>query len=112
VKSFGEILDRAEAGEAIVIEVLDEAAEVLGSAIASLINIFNPAMLVLGGDVARATRFIEPGITRTLRRLAHPSMYAQSRLRFSENWAVKPYLGGIALALEGVTSLDSRRVVP
>jgi predicted NBD/HSP70 family sugar kinase len=112
VQSFGEIIAEAEAGKALFIEVLDEAAEVLGSALASLINIFDPPLLVLGGDMARAARFLEPGVTRTLRRLAHPSMYAPSRVQFSELSALQPYLGGIALALDGVTSLDPSRVVP
>lgn len=112
VETFAEILAEAESGNGLFIEVLDEAAEVLGSAIASLINIFDPPLLMLGGDMARAARFLEPGVTRTLRRLAHPSMYAPSRVQFSELSAVKPYLGGIALALDGVTSLESRRVIP
>lgn len=110
--TFADILARAEAGEAIVLEVLEEAAEVLGSALASLINIFNPPLLVLGGDMARAGRFLEPGLARSLRRLAHPSMYAQSRVVFSELSAAKPYLGGVALALDGVTGLDALRVIP
>ena len=112
VQTFAEILDRAKDGEELIIDALDEAAEVIGSALASLINIFNPPLLVLGGDMSRAVSFLEPGVTRALRRLAHPSMYAQTRVLFSELSAVKPYLGGIALALDGVTGLDSSRVIP
>jgi predicted NBD/HSP70 family sugar kinase len=111
VASFDDILQRAEAGDPIVIEVLDRTAEVLGSAVSSLINVFNPPLVVLGGDMSRAERFLRPAVDRALRRLAHPNIYAHSRVIFSELSALKPYLGGIALALDGVTGLDSQRVV-
>jgi predicted NBD/HSP70 family sugar kinase len=112
VRTFAEVLDRAERGDEVVLDVLDEAAEVLGSALASLINVFNTPLIVLGGDTSRASRFLKPGLMRSLRRLAHPAMYAQSDIRFSQLSAAKPYLGGIALALDGVTGLDAARVIP
>lgn len=112
VNTFSEILEHAEKDDELIIGALDEAAGTIGSALASLINIFNPPLLVLGGDMSLAERFLEPGVTRALRRLAHPNVYAQTRVIFSELSAEKPYLGGVALALDGVTGLDSSRVIP
>ena len=112
VRSFDQILDRAGNGDPVVLGVMDHAGEVLGSAVASLINIFNPPVVALGGDMSRAEAFLRSGFDRTLRRLAHPRMFEQSRIIFSEISAQKPYLGGVALALDGVTGLDSPHVIP
>jgi predicted NBD/HSP70 family sugar kinase len=95
-----------------VLGVLDQAGEILGSAVSSLINIFNPPLVVLGGDMSRAEAFLRPAFERALRRLAHPSMFAQTRINFSEISALRPYLGGVALALDGVTGLDGSHVLP
>ncbi len=38
----------------MILNVLDHAGEVLGSAVSSLINIFNPPVVLLGGDIALA----------------------------------------------------------
>ncbi|MEV4612790.1 ROK family transcriptional regulator [Kitasatospora sp. NPDC049258] len=43
------LLAAAEAGESAAVELLAEAAEYLGAAIADLINLFNPERIVIGG---------------------------------------------------------------
>lgn len=48
------IFDRAEQGEAIAREIIAETVDYLGSGFASLVNIFNPQVLVIGGGVAEA----------------------------------------------------------
>jgi predicted NBD/HSP70 family sugar kinase len=112
VSSFDEIMERAANRDPVVESVLDQAGEMLGSALSSLINIFNPPLITLGGDMSRASQFLRPGIDRALCRLAHPSMLAQTRIVSSEISAQKPFLGGIALALDGVTSLTGSHVLP
>jgi len=110
--TFREIMERAEKGEDAVLGVLDSAGGVLGSAISSLVNIFNPPLVCLGGDMAVAEPYLRPSVERALQRLAHPSMSAQTRILFSRLSTVSPYLGGVALALDGVTGLDSPHVLP
>jgi hypothetical protein len=67
---------------------------------------------MLGGDLARAETYLRPSMERETRRLAHPSMFAQSRIVFSRISASKAYLGGVALALDGVTGLEASHVLP
>ncbi|WP_033824572.1 ROK family transcriptional regulator, partial [Kitasatospora sp. MBT63] len=43
------LLAAAESGEDAAVELLDEAAEYLGAAIADLVNLFNPERIVIGG---------------------------------------------------------------
>ncbi|NEI72570.1 ROK family protein [Rhizobium lusitanum] len=110
--SFEQILQRARAGDYVVRSVLDNAGGMLGIAVSSVINTFNPPMVCLGGDMANAEEFMRPAMERELQRLAHPSMSAQTRIIFSRLSTLNPYLGGVALALDGVTGLDSPHVLP
>ena len=45
------VLQAAEHGEPAVLHVLDEVGRYLGIGIASLINAFNPSLVVLGGSI-------------------------------------------------------------
>ncbi len=112
IGSFDDIVTRARQGDVVVLDVLERAAEILGQAVSNLVNIFNPTVVTLGGDMSRLESYFRPSMERALRRLAHPSMSAQTRVIFSEISAQKPYLGGVALALEGVTGLESSSVIP
>lgn len=110
--SFKKIVERARGNEELVLSVLDNAGAVLGSAISSLVNIFNPPLVCLGGDMASAEPFLRPPVDRALQRLAHPSMSVQTKVIFSQLSTVSPYLGGVALALDGVTGLESAHTLP
>jgi predicted NBD/HSP70 family sugar kinase len=112
VHSIDAILERAGQDDPAVLDAFALAGDVLGTALSNLINTFNPPVVVLGGDMARAEAYLRPTLDPSLRRQAHPSMFARSQVTFSEISAVKPYLGGIALALDGVTGLESSSVLP
>ena len=51
--TIGAIEDAALAGDALALRVVDEAADHLGIAIANLLNLLNPAMVIIGGGLAR-----------------------------------------------------------
>jgi glucokinase-like ROK family protein len=53
--SAPELLREAEAGDALAVRVLDEAAEYLALAVGNLVNLFNPELIVLGGPVGIAS---------------------------------------------------------
>lgn len=108
---FASILEGAAAGDEVVLNVLDHTGEVLGSAVSSLINIFNPPMVLLGGNIALAQSYLSVAMDRALMRLAHPAMYSRSTVKFSEISEGMPLLGGVAIALDGVTSLDGSHVL-
>lgn len=111
-KSFEEIIELAQQGDPIVLNVLEHAGDVLGSAISSLINIFNPPLVLLGGDLAMAQRFLSGSVDKALRRLAHPAMYSEQIVKFAEPGVGGPRLGGIALALDGVTDVAGSHILP
>nr|WP_246849220.1 ROK family protein [Rubellimicrobium arenae] len=111
-ESFRDLLARADNGDAAVLNVLDHAGDVLGSAVSSLINIFNPPVVLLGGDLALGERYVAPSLERSLQRLAHPAMNSRCTVRFAGDGSGRPRLGGVALALDGVTGLDGSHVLP
>lgn len=111
-RSFEHIVELARDGDPIVLNVLEHAGDVLGSAISSLINIFNPPLVLLGGDLALAAPYLSTPVERALQRLAHPAMYSPGIVRFADPDVGGPRLGGIALALDGVTDIASSHILP
>ncbi|MDP1822779.1 MAG: ROK family transcriptional regulator [Archangium sp.] len=51
---LAELIDAALAGDAIAVSTLDYAGRQLGIGLAMLLNLFNPALVVIGGDIVRA----------------------------------------------------------
>jgi predicted NBD/HSP70 family sugar kinase len=52
------VVELANSGDQFCIEILDQAGRYLGEGIASLITLFNPEVIVLGGRVSGAGNFI------------------------------------------------------
>ena len=53
-----EIIEAANDEDVLAIEVIEEIGTVLGRAIAGLINVFNPELIVIGGSVAAAKDYL------------------------------------------------------
>jgi predicted NBD/HSP70 family sugar kinase len=53
-----DIIEAANEEDVLAIEVVEEIGTVLGRAIAGLINIFNPELIVIGGNVAEAKDYL------------------------------------------------------
>ena len=49
-----DVAEAAAAGDAVASEVWDETTAMLGSAVANILDVFNPELVVLGGGVTRA----------------------------------------------------------
>ena len=64
------IAQAARDGDGVARAVFKQAGERLGTAIASLVNVFNPEAVVLGGGTAGSFDLLEPHIKRTVMRRA------------------------------------------
>jgi predicted NBD/HSP70 family sugar kinase len=53
-----DIIDAVIEEDVLAIEVIEEIGTVLGRAIAGLINVFNPELIVIGGNVAAAKEYL------------------------------------------------------
>jgi predicted NBD/HSP70 family sugar kinase len=88
-------------GHAEVRALLDEVGRHLGFALSNLVNIINPQLIVLGGNLAVVGSWIMPGLERTLVEHALAPLAAEVSIRVSPLGEDAVPMGGIALALDG-----------
>ncbi|HET7474376.1 MAG TPA: ROK family protein, partial [Candidatus Limnocylindrales bacterium] len=67
-----DVAEAAAAGDPLASRVWDETTEILGSAIANILDVFNPELVVLGGGVTRAWRQLLDPVRDIGLRLAMP----------------------------------------
>jgi glucokinase len=67
-----DVSEAAAAGDPLAARVWDETTEILGSAVANILDIFNPELVVLGGGVTRAGAQLLDPVRDLGRRLAMP----------------------------------------
>ena len=65
--TFDQVIQAAQADDAVALDALQDVARWLGIGIANLVNIFNPELIVLGGALARASKILIPVIETTVR---------------------------------------------
>ncbi len=80
VLTIGDIEKAALDGDALARQVVTEAAEYLGIALAGLLNLMNPAMVVLGGDLAGLGELMLGPIRETVRRRTLVSQVTAAKL--------------------------------
>src|SRR3954471_10583933 len=98
-----DLLARAEEGQPLVLEVLDDAGAVLGRALASVANLLNPEAVVLGGQFALLARWLAPAVEREIGARVLSSRWAPCQV-------VASALGSDA-AVRGAAALSLRRVL-
>ena len=105
-KSFGQKLSaadlvrRARQGDRRAQAILRRAGEALGLAMANLVDVLNPAMIVVGGGVAEAGEWVLKPARETMRRWAQPLAVKQVRVARSRLGPRAALLGAAKLALD------------
>ena len=98
--TIGAIEDAALAGDPLALELLQEAAENLGIAVAGLLNLMNPSMVIIGGELARVGELLLEPLRETVRRRTLVSSLAASEVRTSELGPRAIAVGAATLVLE------------
>lgn len=93
-----ELAQRARRGDAAARRLLRQAGEELGRAMANLVSILNPQVIVLSGGVAAAGDWLLAPARRELRRWAQPLAARQVRVRRSTLGPQAALLGAARLA--------------
>lgn len=75
--------DAAEAGDAMAIEILAETGHYVGLGIASMVNVFNPEVFVLGGKISRSRTLFNAAVN-TARASAIGSIFSTVRIVHAE----------------------------
>ena len=93
------VFDAAREGDLPVREMLESRAYYLGIALANLINLFNPDLILLGGIFSRGEDLFIPPVTRTIQQMAFGGMGKQVRLQATSFGWKAGVVGAAALAL-------------
>lgn len=81
---FHELLSAAASGDAGSVRVVTDAGRHLGHAAATLVNVLNPEVIVVGGMMSRVADVVMPSMRQVLDRSAIPSAAASVELRAAE----------------------------
>lgn len=105
------IEEAALAGDPLALQLVREAAEHLGIALAGLINLMNPAMVILGGGLARLGELLLEPLRETVHRRTLVSSLAAAELRTSELGPRAVAIGAATLVLKAALA-DTRMFGP
>ncbi len=100
--AVGAVVAAAAAGEPAAVAALERVAAWLGTGIAAVVNVFNPAIVVIGGTLSEIYLDGERGIRAALRAAALPAPRAQVRLTLPALGADSTLVGAAELAFEGL----------
>jgi glucokinase-like ROK family protein len=93
-----DLIQAARDGDNTAQRILAQAGRRIGTALTSLVNLFNPGIIVIGGGVARAGPFFLDPLRETVRRCALPVAASSAHI-------VESKLGPEAIAIGAVTAI-------
>ena len=79
-----DIIDAVNEEDVLAIEVIEEIGTVLGRAIAGLINIFNPELIVIGGNVAAAKEYLLLPVKSAIQKHSLNIINSDTTIKFSK----------------------------
>lgn len=97
---FAQIIHAAEAGDLAALAVMEEVGRYLGVGIANLVNIFNPQLVVLGGDYSLAHETVIPAIKEAIKQQSLFPMRTALSVLPSQRGVDDSILGAAALVLD------------
>jgi len=102
-----EIENAALEGDPLALRIVKEAAESLGIAVAGLLNLMNPTMVVIGGDLARLGELLIKPLRETVSKRTLVSSVTAAEIQASE-LGTRTVAIGAATAVLKATLADSR----
>jgi predicted NBD/HSP70 family sugar kinase len=106
--TMADLLQAAQAGDPLVLAVVGEAAESLGIAVAGLLNVLNPSLVVIGGDLARLGPLLVEPLRATIQQRTLISSMAAAEIRTSELGPQSVAVGAATMILAAALA-DSQR---
>ena len=101
--SLDDLIALAKSGSAAARELFRETGTYLGIAVANVINIFNPALVVISGDLAAAREMMQDTMERAVRERALSYSRSCARVEFSKLDRSAPALGAATMVLADMT---------
>jgi glucokinase-like ROK family protein len=107
--SITAIEDAAMAGDPLALQVVDEAAEYLGIAVAGMLNLVNPGRVIIGGGLARLGELLLSRLRRSMSSRTLLSSIAPTEVVTSELGPRTVALGAATLVLQNALA-DLRHI--
>ncbi|MFO7943923.1 MAG: ROK family transcriptional regulator [Anaerolineales bacterium] len=102
------IINAADENDVEAMDILIETGTVIGVGVSSLLNIFDPEMVVLGGSVSYASKFLIKGIKMSLEKHTHFEIRKHMNLVLSQLNADASVLGAVAMVAKDVFDSPSK----
>ena len=94
-----DIVDAADMNDAPSIEVLRNAGEKLGKAISHIINLFNPELIIIGGQLSKAGSHLIQPLMLAAEEHSIPNLYSDVSIRLSQLGPHSASLGAATMAI-------------
>lgn len=95
-----DVFDHAKLGDQFALQIFNTVVDALAAAIGSLVNIFNPQMVVLGGGMANAGDFLLEPVTERAKSYVLPTMLGTYRIELSRLGKDAGILGAASIVFE------------
>ncbi|MDI9640011.1 ROK family protein [Geitlerinema splendidum] len=89
--------EAAEMGDALALEIWEEVGGYLGTAAGSMINIFAPDVLAIGGQISKSGKWFLPSVQAEADKVAIPSLMRDCTICLADQVEDAGLLGGAAL---------------
>ncbi len=102
-----DVTQAADQGDPAAQALLHRSALLLGSSLATLVNVFNPDLVILGGGMARASAHLIDAIREAIHRRALPAATHDLRIETSAvDMEIAGVIGAVQFAVDEVFSPD------
>ena len=108
--SIRDIVDAALAGDELALRICREAAVHLGRAVAGMMNLLNPKLVIVGGDMARLGDDLIDTMKKTVISRTLVSSVAAAEIRVSKLGPLSGAIGAATMVLKA--SLEDSRLFP
>lgn len=99
-------------GDAVAIEITRESGQFVGDVLASLVNFYNPGMIVIGGGVSNLGNLLLSSIRQSVLRRSLPLATRDLLIVFSEIGPNAGVIGAINLAIDHVLNTATCKIEP
>jgi glucokinase len=96
------IVAAAKDGDAVAVEIVDDAARAVGVGVAATLNLLNLERVVIGGGVARAGSFLLERIVAHAKQRTFPHVFEDASFRLAELGSDAGVVGAARVAIIGV----------
>jgi glucokinase len=107
-----QVIDRAKDGDSIAIQAVQEAGRYLGIAVANLIDLFNPATVIIGGQLAATGDLLLNPIREISQRRAFPLSYRHTQIVQNQLGPDSVCLGACTLVIDQFISAAVPALTP